>query len=96
MPDLRKNRLISLFLVNVASGVVTVVVIFFGFLLSEKMGPLPPLLILAAVPAAAVGIWRSDLEQRVTSATRQSAWLGRRSGSSSPGRQSRSFLREPS
>lgn len=64
MPDLRRKRLISLFLVNVASGVATVVVIFFGFLLSEKMGPLPPLLILAAVPAAAVGIWRSDLKLR--------------------------------
>ena len=64
MPDLRRNRLISLFLVNVASGVATVVVIFFGFLLSEKMGPLPPLVILVAVPAAAIGIWRSDFEQR--------------------------------
>jgi hypothetical protein len=64
MLDLRRKRLIFLFLGNVASGVVTIVVVFFGAVLTADSGPLPPLLVIVGVPALATTIWRSDLQLR--------------------------------
>jgi 4-hydroxybenzoate polyprenyltransferase len=64
MLDRRRKRLIFLFLGNVASGVVAVVVIFFGVVWTGESGPLGPLLIIVAVPAAGTSIWRADLEHR--------------------------------
>jgi 4-hydroxybenzoate polyprenyltransferase len=64
MLDPRKKRQHLLFLVNAASGVVTVVVIFFGVVFTGEHEPFLSLLILVAVPAAGISIWRADLEHR--------------------------------
>jgi type IV secretory pathway VirB2 component (pilin) len=50
MLDRRRKRLIFLFLGNVASRVVIVVVIFFGIVLTADSGPLGPLFVIVAVP----------------------------------------------
>ena len=64
MPDPRKKRQQLLFLGNVASGVVAVVVTFIGAILTDQAGPLAPLIALVIVPALATTIWRSDLKLR--------------------------------
>jgi hypothetical protein len=65
MPDRRRTRQLLLFLGNVASGVVTVVVIFFGVVWAEDIRSFVPLLlILVAVPALATRGWRTELERR--------------------------------
>jgi hypothetical protein len=63
MLDRRRKRLIFPFLGNVASGVVTVVVIFFGVVWTGESGPLGPVLIFVAVPALGISGWRFGLER---------------------------------
>jgi hypothetical protein len=64
MFDPRRTRQFLIFLGNAASGVVAVVVTFFGVILTDKAGPLAPVLALVMVPALATSIWRSDLKLR--------------------------------
>ncbi len=64
MLDRRMKRLILLFLGNVASGVVTVGVIFFGVVWTADNGPLGPLLVIVGVPAVGIQGWRIGLKRR--------------------------------
>jgi hypothetical protein len=62
MSDRRTTQQLRIFLGNAASGVVAVVVTVFGVILTEKAGPLAPVLALVMVPALATSIWYSDLK----------------------------------
>jgi len=64
MLDPRRKRQVLLFLGNVATGIVTVVVTFLGLMWSDKKGPLAPVLAFVFAPALAITIWRSDLVMR--------------------------------
>jgi hypothetical protein len=76
MVDPRRKRLIFLFLGNVASGVVALVVIFFGIVSTGESGPLGPLFVILAVPAVGTQGWRIGLErwERDQAKVKQAAW----------------------
>ncbi len=81
MLDRRKIRHLLLFLGNVASGVLTVVVIFFVAVWAEDIRSFVPLLLLVAVPALGTRGWRSELERRgreryqASQVARQAFWI---------------------
>jgi hypothetical protein len=76
MVDPRRKRLIFLLLGNMASGVVALVVIFFGIVSTGESGPIGPLFGILAVPAVGTQGWRIGLErwERDQAKVKQAAW----------------------